>query len=185
MQEIIMNSKEQIIGDFLEKYPRGLSAWDDEFAANPFIQSIREKTENREIIAEKWNNLLADFEAYGLEAHNTTLSISRSNSCSIHLEPIEGEMQFLNVDVSLIAPVFAVYRAYANGNMSCQLVQSPDDLGNEHSFIVERTKHYFDYFQLTEDEMSRFIDRAIVEGIDKEESSHLYDLLFGPTCLLI
>ena len=185
MQEIVVNSKEQIISDFLGKYPRGLSAWKDGFEPSPFIQSMRRLAANREIIADKWSNLMADFTECGLEIHDTTLSISRSNSCSIHQDPIEGKIQFLNVDVSLIAPVFAVYRAFTNGSMSCHLIQHPDNLGNEYKFIVERTKHYFDYFQLTEDEMSRFIDRAVVEGIDKEEGSHLYDLLFGPTCLLI
>lgn len=128
---------------------------------------------------------MADFAECGLEVHDTTLSISRSNSCSINQDPVEGKMQFLNVDVSLIAPLFSFYRAYANGQMSCHLIPSPDDLGNEYHFIVERTRHYFDYFQLTEDEMSRFVNRAVVEGIDKEKGSHLYDLLFGPTCLLI
>ena len=180
-----MNSKEHIIGDFLGKYPRGLSAWNDEFKASTFIKSMRKQTEYREIIVDRWSNLMADFAECGLEVHDTTISISRSNSCCIHQDPVKEKKQLLNVDVSLIAPIFAVYRAYYNGGMGCRLIPSPNDLGSEYDFIVERTRHYFDYFQLTEDEMSRFIDRAVVEGIDKEEGSHLYDLLFGPTCLLI
>ena len=184
--ETEMSEKNEIIGEFLKNYPKGLPSWDDAFELHPRIIALRKQTsQNREAQAGKWANLLEDLTDAGLDARDTTLSISRGYSGSVRLDTQESMTQYLEFAVSLVAPVFAVFRTYTNGAMGSHLIPDPTDLGSNYEFIVEKVKLYFAYEQLTTAEMARFIENAVVEGIDKEEGSHLYHVLFGCTCVLI